>query len=415
MNLTTVYNVFIRDFKKQKKRIALTLLALIWGTISIMMLLAFGEGLHRQLSLNRAGMGDNIGILWPGQTTIPYRGLGKGRQMHLYKDDPAYLKKRIPEIKYMSGEYHRWGAKIKYGDKFLSEHVVGITPEFEHMRNYIPVAGGRMINALDVKDRRRIAFVGHSLKRRLFGDDDPVGKQILVQGVPFTVVGEMIEKMQMNSYSGSDTDVLAMPNTTFKAVFGDPYLDNLVYQTHEPGQMKLVEKKIFQAMGAKYRFDPADDRALAIWDTVESSREFNNILIGIKVFLGIIGFLTLLIAGVGVANIMYVSIKERTREIGIKMAVGARKSIILTQFLLEALLITFSGGMIGMAISYVLTEGFKRIPIESDVLDFMGRPTVSLEIGMAVVLILSVMGIISGIFPAMRAASVNPVESLRYE
>jgi putative ABC transport system permease protein len=225
----------------------------------------------------------------------------------------------------------------------------------------------------------------------------------------------MIDKMQMNSYSGQDTDVLAIPNTTFKAIFGDPYLDNIVYQTERPDQMKVVEKKLYEAMGAKYRFDPADERALGIWDTVEGAREFNNILMGIKIFLGIIGFLTLLIAGVGVANIMYVSIKERTREIGIKLAVGARRSVIMTQFLLEAVLITLTGGMTGMAISYVLTEGFKRVPIQSDVLEFMGRPTVSFEIGLIVVLILSGMGIVSGIFPAMRAASVNPVESLRYE
>lgn len=415
MNLRIIYNLFLRDFRKQKKRIALTLLALVWGTISIMMLLAFGEGLHQQLSLNRAGMGDNIAILWGGSTSIPYRGMGKGRRIPLYQEDPTYLKERIPEIEFIGGEYHRWGAKVKFEDKFMSEHVVGVAPEWENMRNYIPEAGGRMINALDVEKRRRTAFLGHSLKRRLFGDDDPIGKLILVQGMPFTIVGVMIDKMQMNSYSGSDTDVLAIPNTTFKAVFGDPFLDNIVYQAHDPSQMKMVEEKIFQAMGAKYRFDPTDDKALSIWDTVEGSKEFNNILLGIKVFLGIIGFLTLLIAGVGVANIMYVSIKERTREIGIKIAVGARKSIILTQFLLEALLITFTGGLLGIAISYVMTEGFKRIPIDSDVLDFMGRPTVSLEIGLAVVVILSVMGVVSGIFPAIRAASVNPVESLRYE
>ena len=138
-------------------------------------------------------------------------------------------------------------------------------------------------------------------------------------------------------------------------------------------------------------------------------------MFGLQLFLGLIGGMSLLIAGVGVANIMYVSIKERTREIGIKMAIGAKRKYVLTQFMIEALSITFVGGFFGMAISYILTEGFKRIPIESEVLDFMGRPTVSLDIGLIVVLVLGVLGFLSGIFPAMRAASVNPVESLRYE
>ena len=168
-------------------------------------------------------------------------------------------------------------------------------------------------------------------------------------------------------------------------------------------------------MGAKKKFDPADDNALFVWDTVSGSREFKNILKGIRMFLGIIGGLTLLIAGVGVANIMYVSIKERTREIGIKMAVGARRSYILVQFLVEALIITFAGGLAGMAFSYIVTEAFKRLPMQSDILDFMGRPTISFEIGAVVIIILGVMGLVSGFFPALKASSVKPVESLRYE
>jgi putative ABC transport system permease protein len=172
---------------------------------------------------------------------------------------------------------------------------------------------------------------------------------------------------------------------------------------------------MFEVLGAKYRFDPDDDRALSVWDTVEGKREFTKLLIGVKIFLGIIGGLTLLIAGVGVANIMYVSIRERTREIGVKMAMGARRSYILAQFLIEALMITFIGGALGMAISYILTESFKRLPMDSMVLEQLGRPTLSMEIGILTIAILGVMGVLSGLFPAMKAASVNPVESLRYE
>ncbi len=415
INLATVYNVFVRDFRKQKKRITLTLIALGWGTISIMLLLGFGEGLHNQLSINRKGMGDGISILWGGQTTIPFKGMGKGRPIHLHKEDPAYLKDRIPELQYICGEYHRWGVAVKFGDKVLSEHANGITPEFEFMRNHIPEMGGRMINQKDIDLKRRVAFLGDGLNERLFGEEDAVGKMIFLNGTPFTVIGVMAKKMQMNSYSGDDAGKLSIPTTTFHAIFGDPWLDNIVYQPYDINRMKAVEEQIYQAMGAKYKFDPSDERALGIWDVAEGAREFNNMLTGIKIFLGFIGGLTLLIAGVGVANIMYVSIKERTREIGIKMAVGARRSYILAQFLIEALLITFIGGFGGMSISYVLTEGFKRIPIESDVLDFMGRPTISWEIGLVVITILGIMGILSGLFPAMKASSVNPVESLRYE
>ena len=415
MEFTTVYNVFIRDFRKQKKRITLTLVALAWGTVSIMLLLAFGEGLHRQMAVNQRGMGQNIGVMWAGQTTKAFQGMGKGRRIHLYKEDPEFLAKRIPEIKLIGGEYSRWGVTVRYADKVLNEHVAGVEPSWGPMRNFIPQAGGRMIDALDMSERRRVAFIGEDLASRLFDAHQPVGKQILLNSIPFTVVGVMIEKMQMSNYEGMDEDLVVIPATTFKAIFGDPWLDYIVYQPHNPDEMPLIEKKIFEAMAAKYRFDPTDDRALSIWDTVASSEGFNNIMLGIKMFLGIIGCLTLLIAGVGVANIMYVSIKERTREIGIKMAVGARKSFILRQFLIESLLITFLGGLVGMTVSYAATEGFKRMPIESDVLDFMGRPTISLEVGIMVVVILGIMGLLSGLFPAMRAASTNPVESLRYE
>lgn len=419
MRPSIIYNVFIRDFQKQRKRMLLTLLAIFWGTMSIMLLLAFGEGLRHQITINDSGLGDGIVIVWGGQTSIPYQGFGKGRRIHLHPEDVEYLRRRMPELETVVGEYIRWGAEIRFGKTVLSERINGIYPEYEHIRAFRPVMGGRMINNLDMEQKRRTAFIGFELKDRLFGADTPieniVGKTIFINNTPFMVIGVMAKKTQDSSYQGQDKDVIAIPATTFEMIFGDPWLDNLIYKPRSFENMESVEKRVFEVMGAKYKFSPDDEQALSMWDTVEGKKITGQILLGLEIFLGIIGALTLLIAAVGVANIMYVSIKERTREIGVKMAVGARKIYILLQFIIEALGITLFGGFLGMSVAYILTEAFKMMPIESEVLEFMGRPTVSLEIGIVVVIIIGILGFFAGLFPALKAASINPTEALRYE
>lgn len=419
MKLSILFNVFVRDFHKQRKRMILTLVAILWGTMSIMLLLAFGEGMRRQFEINDSGLGEGIVILWGGQTSMPFQGFGKGRRISLRPEDVDYLRRRMPELEAVVAEYIRWGAEVRYAHKTLSERINGVYPEYEWLRSFRPDSSGRMIDRLDMENKRRVAFLGDHVKRRLFGEEMPlekvVGQIIYLNGAPFTVIGVMVHKIQTSSYQGPDEDVIAIPATTFETIFGDPYLDNILYKPRATDNMKGVEKRVFEVMGAKYKFNPTDDRALSTWDLVEQRRVTDAVFKGMEIFLGGIGGLTLLIAAVGVANIMYVSIRERTREIGIKMAVGARRIYILMQFVVEALGITFLGGLLGMTVAYTSTEIFKRIPIESEILDMMGRPTVSLEIGILVTLILGILGFLAGLFPAMKAASINPTEALRYE
>lgn len=410
-----IIRLFLRDLKKQRKRITLTIMAIAWGTISIILLLAFGEGVKRGLMKAQHGMGQDIVVMWGGQTSIPYQGLGKGRRIYFMDEDVELLKKKVPEIEAISGEYARWGVSLTYKKNTVSEHITGVYPSFVDMRAHYPQLGGRFINDLDMEQKRRVVFLGNNLKERLFGKEDAVGKTIILNNIPFTVIGVMIEKIQMGMYGGPDADKATIPATTFKAIFGHKYFNNVVYKPKEVSRIEDVKKKVSEVMGAKYKFDPTDKSALWLWDVIEGQKVFGKVIFGFHLFLGIIGGMTLLIAGVGVANIMYVAVKERTREIGIKMALGAKRFQIMSQFLLESILIAILGGMIGVVVSVIIVKIWGAIPMKAEWMQWLGKPAISWQIAVITAVILGAIGILSGIFPSRKAASVNPVESLRYE
>jgi len=235
-------------------------------------------------------------------------------------------------------------------------------------------------------------------------------------GSPFLVIGVLQKKMQMGNYGGMDADHATIPLTTFASVFGQQEVEMMVLKVSRPELMPDALTRFAEAMGARYKFDPSDQEVIQVWDTAEGAKIMNQVMFGLQLFLGIIGGLTLLIGGIGVANIMYAVVKEKTREIGVQMALGAHRGWVTGPFVLQGVAYTMLGGVLGMVIAMVIIILLGLVPVEgNEALEFMGKPTLSWQIAVATALILGTIGILAGYFPARRAASVDPAETLRYE
>jgi len=409
-----VLRLFRADLAHQTKRVALTVLAIAWGTLSIVLLLSFGEGLKRSLYRGTRGLGEGIAVVWPGATTKAYMGLPSGRPIPIKEEDPALLRSRIPEIALLSVEYAKF-VPITVGKKSINTRLRGVDPEFGEMRNIHPQPGGRFLNARDVAEKRRVVFLGEELASDLFGTEDVVGRSVQISQSVYLVVGVAQKKMQMGMYNGPDRNQPSIPWSTFKSTYTDEKVDNLVYRPVSPELADTAKAELYRVMGAKYHFDPEDTRALGIWDTREMQRINDNVAIGIQIFLGIIGTLTLFVGGMGVANIMFAVVKERTREIGVKMALGAKERQVMLPFVLEALLMTVLGGILGTLVSLGLIAIIAALPLKGEAFEFLGRPTFSPAIAAATAAVLGTIGSLAGLFPAKHASSVNPAVSLRYE
>ena len=412
--LLLVWRLFRVDAARNRKRIGLTVMAIAWGTLSIVLLLSFGEGMKRSFHRNSRGMGEGIGVLWPGATTRAYAGLPSGRAISFTDEDAELLGARIPEITGISREYSK-RVPVARGTKTVNARVRGVDPAFGEMRNIIPAAGGRFLNEMDSALKRRSVVLGDELATDLFGKEEPVGKTVVINQSTFLVVGVMQPKVMMGMYSGPDKGQASIPAPTFKAMFTDAKIGNMVYKPANEQVADQAKAQIYRVLSRKYRFDPDDTRALGVWDTRENQRITGNIALGIQMFLGIIGGLTLFVGGMGVANIMYAVVKERTREIGVKMALGAKVRQIMSPFVLEALTMTILGGTLGTVVGVALMQIVAALPLKNEAFEFLGRPTFSPAIAAATSLILGTVGMLAGYFPARRAASVNPAESLRYE
>jgi putative ABC transport system permease protein len=412
--LALVWRLFQADLVHNRKRILLTILAIAWGTLSIVMLLSFGEGLKRAFNRGKRGMGDGIAVLWPGATTRAYAGLPSGRTISFTDEDGELLHQRIPEIAAISREYAtRRGLSV--GAKTVNARIRGVDPSFGEMRNIIPQAGGRFIDAIDIREKRRVVVLGEELAQDLFASQDVVGRTLQLNQSAFVVIGVAQKKTMMGMYSGPDKNQACIPATTFKSMLSDAKVENFVYQPVRRELADQAKAQVYRVLAGKYRFDPEDRRALGVWDTLEDQRIVSNIGLGIQLFLGVIGALTLFVGGMGVANIMYAVVKERTREIGVKMALGAKIRQVMAPFVLEALIMTVLGGMAGTGVSLALMAAIAALPLKGEAFEFLGRPTFSPGVAAATTAVLGAIGCLAGYFPARRAASVNPADSLRYE
>ncbi|MGH9462636.1 MAG: ABC transporter permease, partial [Vicinamibacteria bacterium] len=311
--------------------------------------------------------------------------------------------------------YSSWENSVTYGRNTRTRLVTASLPSFETMRSHYPQTGGRFLDQPDIDRNRRVAFIGPRVAEELFSGEEPVGKTIRINDVPFIVIGVMIDKMQMGMYNGPDVDKIVIPLSTYRLMHGPTQVDRIIYAPREPAHNKLVEQEVREVLASKYRFDPKDDQALLFWDVIELSKGMGLVLVGIEIFLGVIGGMTLLVAGVGIANIMYVSARQRTREIGIKMALGARRRDIVTQFLLEAVSIAGVGGAVGLALSLALIAALAQVPMESSGLQWLGKPVFSPMVAAVTISVLGLVGVLAGYFPARKASGLDPVEALRYE
>jgi putative ABC transport system permease protein len=407
---------FFQDLNAHRTRAILTLVAITWGTVAVVLLLSFGEGLGDQMMKGLLNAGDRILIVYGGETGIVFEGLPKGRRIRMVEDDALLLATAIPSIDLVSPQYRK-NVTLTYGKSSVTTECEGVNPFFEEMRRMYPSAEGRFLNQVDVMDQRRVMFLGPDIAKDIFKDEKPVGKTLMVDDVPFTVVGIMQTKLQTSMNNGPDVRRAIMPYSTFRTSYGNTWVNSLLIRPSDPGQQERVKSEIFRVLGSKYKFDPVDERAIGIWDFIEAEKISRKIGLGVSIFLFSVGFLTLLIAGVGVANVMYVVVKERTREIGIKMAVGARRSYILSQIIFEALFLAFIGGGVGMIFSYGVVAAVRMIPSGDGIsaMQFLGRPVLSLTTMLMTTGVLAAIGLVAGFFPARKAASVDPVESLRYE
>jgi putative ABC transport system permease protein len=400
--------------RHNRRRTALTMLGMAWGIATVVMLLAYGDGFGRACANIFANFGTKLVIVVPGRTSMQAGGQKAGVLVRFTQDDVETLTTNLPQITHITPEVSKQ-ASIQYDTRVFTWAVSGNYPNVFEVRA-LKLAQGRFYNPEDEIQRAHVAVIGSEAKEKLFSGRNALGEHIRLDGLSFEVIGVLSAKMQ----EGNDdiNRVIYVPFSTMSELKNTHYLDTIWF-TYQMPEYESLEQSVRTVMATQHKFSQTDRQAVQVFNLMTQVHQFEIITLGLKVLMGFIGTLTLGIGGVGLMNIMLVSVTQRTREIGVQKALGARRRYILMQFLAEALTITFIGGVLGVLLAYAVALSVGRLTLYSAFAKNGEAGDIRLIIApgtlVASTLILGAVGLISGMVPAVRASRLNPIEALRHE